>query len=134
MLSRQSRIILDTLVPAGADPMLKIGILEAGFDEFWSEVERTALPGWRWGMQAALLAANWVAPLLILRLPPLTLHDRATRERALQAMDGSRFSALRQMMVLLKTIVSFCYGADPTVRAAIGYARQFDDPHPNLAK
>ena len=41
---------------------------------------------------------------------------------------------LRQMMVLLKTIVSLCYGADPSVRAAIGYPRQFDDPHPNLAK
>jgi hypothetical protein len=121
MLSRQSRIILDTLVPAGAHPVLNIGILEAGFEEFLAELERSALPGWRWGLRAALLAANWAAPLLIGRLPPLTLHDRPTRERALAAMENSRIAGLRQMMGLLKTIVGFCYGADANVRAAIGY-------------
>src|SRR6266550_4348160 len=98
MLTRQSHIILDTLVPAGAHPLLKIGILDAGFEEFWNEVERTALPGWRWGLQAALFAANWVAPILILRLPPLAVYDRPTRERALAAMEASRVSLLRQMM------------------------------------
>jgi hypothetical protein len=134
MLSRHSRIILDTLAPAGAHPVLKIGILDAGFKEFWSEVERTALPGWPLGLQAALFAANWAAPLLIGRLPPLAMHDRPTRERALAAMDTSRFPLLRQMMVMLKTIVSLCYGANRDVRDAIGYPRQFDDPLPKLAE
>ena len=134
MLGKQSRIILDTLAPAGAHPVLKIGILDAGFEEFWSEVERKALPGWPLGLQAALFAANWVAPLLIGRLPPLAMHDRLTRERALAAMAASRFSLLRQMMALLKTMVSFCYGANREVRDAIGYPRQFDDPLPKLAE
>jgi hypothetical protein len=134
MLSRQSRIILDTLAPSGAHPVLKIGVLDAGFDEFWAEIERTALPGWRLGLQAALFTANWLAPLLIGRLPPLAMHDRPTRERALAAMETSRFSLMRQMMVLLKTIVSLCYGANQTVRNAIGYPPQFDDPHPKLAE
>jgi hypothetical protein len=134
MLSQSSRIILDTLVPAGAHPALKIGILDAGFDEFWTEVERTALPGWRWGLRAALFAANWISPLLIRSLPPLAMHTRSTRVRALAAMETSRVSLLRQIMVLLKTIVSFCYGADPNVRTAVGYPRQFDDSHANLAK
>jgi hypothetical protein len=134
MLGKQSRIILDTLAPAAAHPVLKIGILDAGFEEFWSEVERTALPGWPLGLQAALFAVNWVAPLLIGRLPPLAMHDRPTRERALAAMAASRFSLLRQMMGVLKTIVSLCYGANRDVRDAIGYSRQFDDPLPKLAE
>jgi hypothetical protein len=134
MLGKPSRIILDTLLPAAAHPVLKTGILEAGFEEFWSEVERTALPGWRWGLKAALFAANWVSPMLIGRLPPLAMHDRPTRERALAAMETSRFSFMRQMMVLLKTIVSLCYGANRDVRATIGYPAQFDDPQPKLAE
>jgi hypothetical protein len=134
MLGKQSRILLDTLVPAAVHPVLKIGILDAGFEEFWGELERTALAGWPLGLRAALFAANWVAPLLIARLPPLAMHDRPTRERALAAMAASRFPLLRQMMILLKTIVSFCYGANRDVREAIGYPPQFDDSHAKLAQ
>jgi hypothetical protein len=134
MLGASSRIILDTLLPTGAHTELTTGILDAGFDEFWAEVERTALPAWRWGLRAAVLSANWVAPLLVGRLPPLTMHDRPTRERALAAMAASRVSAFRQMVVLLKTIAALCYGANPAVRAAIGYPRQLDDPLPKLAE
>jgi hypothetical protein len=82
----------------------------------------------RWGFRAALFTAVWIAPLLIYRPPPLALHDRPTRERALAAMETTRSYFLRQMMVVLKTIVSFCYGADSSVRDAIGYPRQPDDP------
>jgi len=134
MLSKSSRIILDTLLPANAHPALKVGIFDAGFDEFWAEVARTALPAWRWGLRAAILSANWIAPVLVGRLPPLTMHDRPTRERALAAMAASRVSALRQMVGLLKTIGSLCYGASPEVRAAIGYPRQLDDHLPKLAE
>ena len=128
MLSRQSRIILDTLLPAGAHPSLKYGVFDAGFDHFWIDFERTARPSMRWGFLAALFAATWIAPLLILRPPPLTLHNRQTRERALLAMGTSRFYVLRQMMLLLKTIVCFSYGADPDVRDVVGYPEQPDDP------
>jgi hypothetical protein len=128
VLSRRSRLVLDTLLPAQAHPTLGAGVLDAGFDDFWSDFERTAEPSFRSGFRAALLAATWLSPLLILRLPPLSLHDRPTRERALVAMESSRFYLLRQMLFLLKTVVCLSYGADPAVRAAVGYPRQPDDP------
>jgi hypothetical protein len=128
MLSKQSRIVLDTLLPSGAHPTLKYDVFDTGFDEFWSDFERTAVLPLRWGFRAAVFAAIWIAPLLIHRLPPLTLYNRPSRERALAAMAASRVVFLRQMMVLLKTTVCFCYGADPNVRDAIGYPLQPDDP------
>jgi len=133
MLSRQSRLVLDTLLPSGAHPDMKYGVFDTGFEAFWSDFERAALPSLRWGFRAALFAATWIAPLLILRPPPLTLYDRPTRERALAAMESSPTYFLRQMMVLLKTTVCFCYGADPSVRDAIGYPRQPDDPRRKVA-
>ena len=128
MLSKQSRIVLDTLLPSGAHPTLKQGVFDTDFEAFWSDFERTALPSLRWGSRAALFAVVWIAPLLIHRLPPLALHDRPTRERALAAMALSRFYILRQLFVVLKQAVCFCYGADPNVRDAIGYPLQHDDP------
>jgi hypothetical protein len=130
MLSKQTRIVLDTLLPSEAHPRLKSGIFDTDFDAFWSDVERTALPAWRWGFYTAVWAANWIAPLLIRRLPPLNQYDRQTRERALAAMETSRVYFLRQMMGLLKTIVCFGYGADRNVRDAIGYPRQPEEPRP----
>jgi hypothetical protein len=128
MLSQRARIILDTLLPAGVHPTLGYGIFDAGFDAFLSDFERIALPSWRWGFRSALFVATWIAPLLIHRLPPLTLYNRRTRERALAAMETSRIYFLRQMMALLKTIVCFRYGADRDVRDVIGYPIQRDDP------
>lgn len=133
MLSKQARIILDTLLPSGAHPTLKYGVFDAGFDTFWVEVEHTALPSLRWGFHVALFAATWIAPLLIHRPPPLTLHDRPSRERALAALGSSRLYILRQMLQALKTIVCFCYGADRNVRDAIGYPLQHDDPRRKVA-
>jgi len=128
MLSKSSRLILDTLLPAGAHPTLKYGLFDAGFEAFWTEFECTALSSLRWGFRAALFAAVWIAPLLIHRLPPLALYDRPTRERALAAMASSRFYILRQLFVVLKQTVCFCYGTDRNVRDAIGYPLQHDDP------
>jgi hypothetical protein len=133
MLSRQSRLVLDTLLPSGAHPTLKYGVFDTGFEAFWSDFERTALPSLRWGFRAALFAAIWVAPLLIRRFPPLTLYARPTCERALAAMASSHVYLLRQLFVVLKTTVGFCYGADPNVRDAIGYPRQPDDPRRKVA-
>lgn len=128
MLNKRDHLILETLLPAGAHPGLPLGIAGVGFDEFWSELERTALPEWRRGFRLALWVAAWVAPLLIGRLPPLTLYERPVRERALAAMERSRLAPLRQMSGLLKTVVCFCYGANGEVRQAIGYPRQLDQP------
>lgn len=124
MLNQSARVVLDTLLPDKAHPAMRYGVFDAGFEEFWSDFERSALPSWRWGFRVALFTATWIAPLLIHRLPPLTLNDRPTRERALAAMETSRIYFLRQMMGLLKTIVSFGYGADRDVRDTIGYPRQ----------
>ena len=126
VLSRRSRVVLDTLLPAQAHPNFSVGVFDAGFETFYSDFERTAQPAFRSGFRAALLAATWLSPLLILRLPPLSLYARPTRERALMAMEASRFYLLRQMMLLLKTVVCFSYGADPAVRAVVGYPRQAD--------
>ncbi len=128
MLSQPARVVLETLLPARAHPTLPYGVFEAGFDAFWSDFERTALPSLRWTVRAALIAAIWIAPVLIGRLPPLGLHDRPTRERALAAMACSRYYLLRQMLQLLKMTLCFSYGADRRVRDAIGYPLQHDDP------
>jgi len=134
MLSQQSRIVLDTLLPSGGHSILKYGVFNTGFDEFWLDFERTTLPSLHWGFHAALFAAVWIAPLLIRRLPPLTLYDRPTRERAPAAMALSRFYILRQLFVILKTIICFCYGADRNVRDTIGYPLQHDDPRRQVSR
>ena len=128
MLSRRSREVLDTLLPGQTHPRLRRGLFEAGFEKFYIDFENSASPSLRWGFRAALFVATWVAPLLIGRLPPLTRLDRPARERALLALETSRVYLLRQMMLLLKTTVCFCYGADPDVRDAVGYPLQPDQP------
>lgn len=128
MLRYQRRIVLDTLIPSHAHPVLKKGIFEAGWDAFEQRFWRDAVFSMRLGYWAALFTAIWIAPLLIGRLPPISLYRRETRERALLALYRSRIYALRQMFLLLKATVCFCYGADRDVRDAIGFPRQHDDP------
>jgi hypothetical protein len=113
MLQRNSRLVLDTLLPALAG--------SRDFDQFWADFERTSVPAWRWSFRAAVFAANWIAPLLIHRMPPLARYDRPTREQMLAALGASRSPTMRQMLATLKTLVSLYHGADPVVRAAIGY-------------
>jgi len=119
MLHPRERVVLSTLLPGGGPP-LDLGVLEAGFEDFYAEFERTAVPTLRRGFKLALFVALWVAPCLIGRLPPLTRHDRRTRERALAALGASRSYLLRQMLSLLKSVVALSYGADRRVREAIG--------------
>jgi hypothetical protein len=133
MLNHAARVVLDTLLPSNAHPVLALGLFDAGFDAFWADLERSALPAWRWGFRAAVFTAVWVSPLLIRRLPPLTRLDRPTRERALAALGDSNVYLLRQMLTLLKTMAGLCYGADPRVRQALGYPRQPDHPQREAA-
>lgn len=128
MLNRRARIVLDTLLPSNAHPALKLGLFEAGFDEWYENFRRNAIFSMRLGFWAALFAAIWVAPLLVFRLPPISLYKRETRERMLMALYQSRFYGLRQMFLLLKANASFCYGAHAEVRDALGFPRQHDDP------
>ena len=101
MLSRQSRIVLDTLLPPGANPSLRYGLFDAGFDAFYEDFVRSVNSSMVYGFQLALFAAIWISPLLIRRLPPISLYSRETRERALAAMETSGFYLLRQMMFIL---------------------------------
>jgi hypothetical protein len=107
--------------------LLPRGLFDAGFETFYQDFTRTANRTLRYGFQLALFTAIWISPLLIRRLPPITLYSRETRERSLAAMETSRFYFLRQMMIILKNVAAFCYGANREVRDAIGYPRQPDD-------
>jgi hypothetical protein len=121
-MNRRTRIVVDTLLPAGAHPALGRGALDAGFESFLEGFDRTAPVRLRQGFHIGVAAATWVAPVLIGRVPPITLHRRETREHVLEAM--SRWYLLRQLLTVMKAVVALCYGADPDVRAAIGYPRQ----------
>ena len=127
MLSSRTHVVLDTLLPPHAHPSVPHGLFDAGFENFYQNFARTANGTLRHGFQFALFAAIWISPLLIHRIPPITLHSRETRERALAAMESSRFYLLRQMLLILKNVASLCYGANREVRDAIGYPRQHDD-------
>lgn len=119
MLTPRQRAVVDALLPSGAHPTLP-GALEAGFEAFHAEFERTASPRLRWGFKAALWIAAWLSPLLIGRLPPLSRLEQEARENALEALGRSRFYLLRQALLLLKATVCFGYGANPKVRRALG--------------
>jgi hypothetical protein len=121
MLTSHARVVLDTLLPAQAHPGLPAGALDPRFDPFWAEFQRAAAPALRHAFQAALLAATWIAPLLVRRLPPLGRLDHRAREQALAALGASRWPLFRQLVLVLKLVASFGYGADPVVRAAVGY-------------
>src|SRR5436190_17787404 len=102
MLNSRARTVLDTLLPPYAHPLLSYGIFDTGFDAFYEDFARTANTSLRLGFQLALITAVWISPLLIGYLPPITLYSRETRERALAAMETSRFYFLRQMILILK--------------------------------
>lgn len=118
-MNRPTRVVVDTLLPAGAHPALGRGAIDAGFESFLREFDAVAPARLRQGFRLGVAAATWVAPVLVGRVPPLSLHRREVRERALVAM--SRRYTLRQLLSVVKTVVALCYGADPQVRAAIGY-------------
>lgn len=128
MLGNQARAVIDALIPSNANPTLKAGAFDAGFEAFYEDFTRTAILPMRLGFRAALLVAIWVSPLLIFRPPPFGRLSRDQRERALTALGRSRFYLMRQMLLLLKAITAFSYGADQGVRDALGFPLQFDDP------
>ena len=128
MLTRSERVVLDTLIPSDAHPDLTLGLLDAGFEDFYNELAASTPLAMRVGLRATLFVAIWLAPLLIGKVPPITLYDRETREQALQAMASSRSNLLRQMIFLMKMNAGFCYGANAEVRDAVGFPLQFDDP------
>lgn len=119
-LGRVDRAVLEALLPAAPEFGLP-GILETDFDVFLRDFRHTAPRPMRLAFEVALLAAGWLSPLLIHRLPPLSRLEPAGRDRALRAMAHSRSALPRQLLRVLKTVVGLHYGAVDEVRVAIGY-------------
>ncbi len=103
--------------------MLPQGLLNTGFEDFLVEFDAAAPADFRRVFRLALVAAGWVAPVLVGRVPPMSRLNSDDRARALAAMDRSRLPELRQLVIVLKTVASLHYGALPQVREAIGYHR-----------
>jgi len=120
-LSRTDWEVLESLLPAGGHPTLPLGISDTGFELFLDEFQGTAPPHFRRAFRIGLFAAAWIAPLLVRRLPPFRRLNDADRNRALAAMGSSRVPELRQLVSVLKSVVSLHYGALAPVRKAIGY-------------
>jgi hypothetical protein len=120
-LGSTDRAVLGALLPPRSSPVLPMGLMDTGFDDFLMDFEREAPDAFRRVFRLALYAGGWVAPLLIRRPPPITGLNQADRERAIAAMARSRVPELRQLVTVLKTVASLHYGALPQVRKAIGY-------------
>jgi hypothetical protein len=115
------RAVLAALLPARSSPVLPMGLMDTGFDDFVVDFEREAPDAFRRVFRLALFAGGWVAPVLIRRPPPITGLNQHDREKAIAAMAASSVPELRQLVTVLKTVASFHYGALPEVRKAIGY-------------
>jgi len=113
--------VLGALLPSQSSPVLPLGLLDTGFDDFLRDFDKAAPDDFRRVFRLALAVSGWVAPALIRRLPPITRLNPEDRERALAAMSRSRVPELRQLVTVLKTVASLHYGALPEVRQAIGY-------------
>lgn len=126
MFSPRVIAVFDTLIPPGEVEGLP-GLMESGFEAFYRGEfrEKAPLP-MRLAFRFALFFAIWGAPLLIGRLPTLGRLKQDDRERALLAMGKSRVYVIRQLLLLLKTTVTFDYGAQESVRRHLGYPEQFD--------
>lgn len=128
-LSKRERVVLETLVPSEAHPVLPKGIFDTAFESFYANFELSDSSGkLKLSFRVTMFLAIWVSPLLIGRLPPISLYKTPTRERALDRLFGSRFFLFRQLALTMKLVVALCYGGDRSVRDAIGYPMQFDDP------
>ncbi len=117
------RAVLGALLPSGASPLLRQGLLDTGFEAFLVDFDAAAPTDFCRIFRLALVAAGWVAPLLIGHAPPMSRLNSGDRERALAAMNESRLPELRQLVIVLKTVASLHYGALPEVRQAISYHR-----------
>jgi len=120
-LSRNGRAVLDALLPADANPLLRTGLTSTGIEDFLDEFARVSPAHLRRAFRIGLFAGAWIAPLLVRRVPPITRLEEADRELALAAMAESGVPELRQLISVLKTVICLHYGGLSSVREAIGY-------------
>ncbi|HET7482349.1 MAG TPA: hypothetical protein VFK89_05750 [Actinomycetota bacterium] len=119
-LRRRARVVLQTLVPEQAHPVLTKGIEGVRFDDFYADFAANASGKLLLSFRASLFLAIWVAPLLVGRIPPITRHRADVRRRILDRFFASRIALFRQIALTMKFVVSLCYGADDDVRRAVG--------------
>src|SRR6266571_2105105 len=84
------RAVLGALLPSGASPLLRQGLLDTGFEAFLVDFDAAAPTDFCRIFRLALVAAGWVAPPLIGHAPPMSRLNSGDRERALAAMNESR--------------------------------------------
>ena len=118
-LRQSHRVVLETLLPSGSHATLTRGLFETGFDDFYNRFCASAGLELQQAFRAGLFAAVWISPLLIWRVPPITMYRLEVRERALEALAGTRWYLLRQVFQAVKTVVALGYGADPSVRSVL---------------
>jgi len=66
----------------------------------------------------ALFLGTWMAPLWVMRLPPLSL---LSRERRIEALDRLEASAIGTPLFALKAITSLIYYEHPDAAAELGF-------------
>jgi hypothetical protein len=115
MLGNQERVVLQTLLPPLANPSSSEGVPGSGVEEAYVDFVCSANASWRMSLRLALLAAVWLSPLLVGRVPPLGLSDRPGREAALAALGSSRILAIRQLHFVLKSVAAFCCRSSPEI-------------------
>src|SRR6266566_5074117 len=76
------RAVLGALLPSGASPLLRQGLLDTGFEAFLVDFDAAAPTDFCRIFRLALVAAGWVAPLLIGHAPPMSRLNSGDRESA----------------------------------------------------
>ena len=120
MHSKRSRAVIDAFLPGGdAHPELP-GALDVGIEEYLDDFKKSA-PLMMWlGFRIAMFLCIWFAPFLIGYFPPITRLPAAAREDALRALANSKSYLLREIVFLVRAVLSFGYGSKDEVRHVIG--------------
>jgi hypothetical protein len=104
------------------------GVGDTGVDQFLARFRReTTLAMWLGICLGALLFV--LSPIGTVGWPvPAFWLPRAKLDRHARKLAASRFYLVRQLIVLVKMMAGFCWGADPKVRRAFNLPALPPDP------
>jgi len=115
---------MEAALPAGGDEGLARSALEAGAAEVFQEMLELVPAFTALGLRAGLWFIEFAAPPLTLKkFRRFSRLEQTDREACLAGMSKSDVYLSRQMATLMKMFAGFAWGADPEVRAALGYDR-----------
>lgn len=112
--------VMSAVLPANP----KLGTPAAGdadLGSFLAAFARAAPPLLRFGFWCAVLLLYWMPLFQFGRTLPHVPPDR--RDRWLQALAGSRWFVLRQLVLVVKLVCCFAVFRQPAVRANFGGVR-----------